>query len=154
MPVKRIVITLDGSPLSEKALGPGLFLAQSFGADATLLRVNPIISILGFDYGAQVAGEAEEYVRRGAHEHAETYLAYAARRMVHAGIGADTAVIDGPVVDSILDYIEGSRVDLLIMTTHGRSGLKRWVYGSVTSKVLSGSKCSMLIIRPPQEELQ
>ena len=65
-----------------------------------------------------------------------------------------TAVIDGPVVDSILDYIEGSNADLLIMTTHGRSGLKRWVYGSVTSKVLSGSKCSMLIIRPPQEELQ
>lgn len=154
MPIERIVITLDGSPLSEKALGPGLFLAQSFSANTTLLRINPINPIAGFDYGAQVTGEAEEYVRRSAHEQAENYLAYAARRVVHAGIDAETAVVDGPVVDSILDFIEGTGADLLVMTTHGRSGLKRWVYGSVTSKVMSGSHCSMLIVRPAQEELQ
>lgn len=154
MPVDQIVITLDGSKLAEKALGPGLFLAQAFGAEATLLRVNPIALAGDFDYGAQVAGQAEEIVHAAAREQAEAYLAYAARRLVHAGLDVEQKVLEGPVVDSILDYIETAGVDLLVMTTHGRSGLKRWVYGSVTSKVRNGSRCSMLIIRPPQEELR
>lgn len=154
LPIENVLVTLDGSTLAEKALGPALFAARAFGAETTLLRVNPITPATDFDYGSQVAGEAEELVRRSAHEQAEAYLAYAARRIVHAGADVETAVIDGPIVDSILDHIEGNDVDLLVMTTHGRSGLKRWVYGSVTSKVMSGSRCSMLIIRPPQQDLQ
>lgn len=154
MPVQQLLITLDGSNLAEKALGPGLFLAQAFGAETTLLRANPVTLITDYDYGSQVSGAAEEYVRQSAHEQAEAYLAYAARRLVHAGLDVEQEVVDGPVVDAILDYIEEAGIDLLVMTTHGRSGLKRWVYGSVTSKVMNGSKCSMFIIRPPQEELR
>ncbi len=154
MPIQNVLITLDGSKLAEKALGPGLFLSQTFGADTTLLRVNPAVPPDESNYGEQVSGQAEEYVRRSLHEQAESYLTYAARRMIHAGADVETAVLEGPVVDSVLDFIEQADVDLLVMTTHGRSGLKRWVYGSVTSKVMSGSRCSMLIIRPQQGELQ
>ena len=153
-PIHHVIVPLDGSRLAEKALGPGVFVAQAFNADTTLLRVNPITKAADLDYGAQVGGEAEAFVRKSAHEQAENYLAYAERRVVHAGTDVNTVVLDGPVVDSMLDFIEQKHVDLVIMTTHGRSGLKRWVYGSVTSKVMCGSRCSILIIRPPQGDMQ
>lgn len=53
----------------------------------------------------------------------------------------------------ILEYVETSGIDLIVMATHGRTGLKRWVYGSVTAKVLRSVNCSMLVIPPTNAEL-
>ena len=51
----------------------------------------------------------------------------------------------------ILDFLELSPVDLLVMATHGQTGLRRWVYGSVTEKCLRNSACAMLVVRPPTD---
>jgi nucleotide-binding universal stress UspA family protein len=79
----------------------------------------------------------------------ETYLKRIARRYQpkmeqEIGIAPRT----GRVAPAILNYVEGEGIDLIVMATHGRSGLQRWVYGSVTEKVLRQAKCSMLIVRP------
>jgi nucleotide-binding universal stress UspA family protein len=59
----------------------------------------------------------------------------------------------GSPADSILEHVETYGIDLIVMATHGRTGLKRWVYGSVTAKVLRSVGCSMLVIRPTDAEL-
>jgi nucleotide-binding universal stress UspA family protein len=59
-------------------------------------------------------------------------------------------VISGQAATSILDFATEQSTDLIAMTTHGRTGLRRWVYGSVTEKVLYGSGRAILVVRPPE----
>jgi len=77
----------------------------------------------------------------------EEYLRKIAKRYHRDDLTLKTAPTFEPTATSILDYAEAHNVDLLVMATHGRSGLLRWVYGSVTEKVLRGAKRSMLIVR-------
>jgi nucleotide-binding universal stress UspA family protein len=61
--------------------------------------------------------------------------------------------MEGTPARSILGFVEAEEIDLIVITTHGRSGLKRWVYGSVTEKVLRSTDAAMLIIRSNKEQL-
>jgi nucleotide-binding universal stress UspA family protein len=56
-------------------------------------------------------------------------------------------VLAGPVAEAIVDFAKVNHIDLIVMSTHGRSGLSRWVYGSVAEKVLRGAHCPTLIVR-------
>jgi len=62
-------------------------------------------------------------------------------------------VLDGSHVDRVQEFAQLHGIDLIAMSTHGRTGLRRWLYGSVTDKVMRGAERSMLIIRPPLDEL-
>ncbi|HEX6384414.1 MAG TPA: universal stress protein, partial [Anaerolineae bacterium] len=70
-----------------------------------------------------------------------------------AGQKIETVVDVGEVARLILDFAETEDIDLIVMATHGHTGLRRWVYGSVTEKVLRGSRCALLVVRPPAHEL-
>ncbi|MAT98157.1 MAG: hypothetical protein CL608_13515 [Anaerolineaceae bacterium] len=156
-PFSHVLITLDGSPLSEQALAPGFALAQSFDAAVTLLRVkqaemlNPNLvkelEIHERGLGSQVQDEfyfrAEHYLERLAEEHQHLSTQQ-----------VQTLVPSGPVAAEILEAIEAEAIDLVVISTHGRTGLRRWVYGSITEKVMRQANCSMLIIRPPAEALK
>jgi nucleotide-binding universal stress UspA family protein len=153
--IKHVVIALDGSEVAELALEPGMLAARSLGAHVTLLHVSQPDS-----GSAQEAiplewleRETGRYVMQSTRERAERYLAGIARRYVQQGIEVDTAVPSGSVVDNILSFIENEDVDLVAMSTHARTSLRRWVYGSNTSKVLRGSTCSMLVIRQADSAL-
>ena len=61
---------------------------------------------------------------------------------------------DGAPADRIQEYARLSAIDLIAMSTHGRTGLRRWLYGSVTAKVMHGTDRAMLIVRPPAETLR
>jgi nucleotide-binding universal stress UspA family protein len=150
---QRILITLDGSPLSEHAIEPGLSLAQILQAEVTLLRCVPQIL---------VDGELDEH-ERGLSRRMQEELIDEAEEYLHtlcrsdeasrSGVMIKTTVRIGRPADNILEYVETYGVDLISMATHGRTGLKRWVYGSVTAKVLRSVNCSMLVIRPTDAEL-
>lgn len=151
---QRILITLDGSPLSEHAVEPGLSLAQSLNAEATLLRCVPQIvgdgkldeheRGLSRRMQEDLINEAKEYLRARSDE---------AGRSTRS-VAINTTVRIGSPADNILEYVETYGIDLIVMATHGRTGLKRWVYGSVTAKVLRSVSCSMLVIRPTDAELK
>ena len=79
----------------------------------------------------------------------ENYLSQVADDLREKGMAVQTAVIWGRPADEILDYTKNSRADLIIMSTHGRSGLSRWVFGSVTERVLRHSAVPVLITPPP-----
>ena len=148
-PIRRILIPLDGSPLSEQALPPALDMAASLGAEVTLVRA---VHTLASDDIARLDDVEKGLGQRVVEDlrlEAEQYLAEAAEKYGRPELGLTTAVVDEPAATSILDYADARAIDLIAMSTHGRTGLQRWIYGSVTEKVLHGAQYSMLIARPP-----
>jgi nucleotide-binding universal stress UspA family protein len=148
---RRVLITLDGSPLSERALEPGLSIARSMQAEVTILRCVPQMETNG------QLDEHERGLSRRMQEdlliEAREYLKVRSASSAQSGLSIRTDVRIGSPAEQILEYIETYGIDLLVMATHGRTGLKRWVYGSVTAKVLRSVSCSMLVIRPTDAEL-
>ena len=153
-PMRRILIPLDGSELAEAALAPALEVARLLGAAVTLLRVAhitvpddiTIAQLEGFEHGL---GEG---LRHGAVERAESYLQATRVQCQAEDLPVDSVVLEGRPAPEILDYAAHHNVDLIAMATHGRSGIRRWIYGSVSEKVLRATPCSLLIVRPPLGE--
>ena len=148
---QKVLITLDGSPLSDRAIEPGIAVAQGLGATVTLLRVVPSVSI---DWKLD---EHENGLSRRLQEdligEAKDYLRARSEAAARSGVAIKSEVRIGSPAEIILEHVETYGTDLIVMATHGRTGLKRWVYGSVTAKVLRSVNCSMLVIRPTDAEL-
>lgn len=138
---KHILVPLDGSKLAEAALREALPLARSSGARITFVEaVWPIIDVM--NTGTQVA--TIERIRK---EETQKYLDGVARRPEWKGLKAEAVVKVGPAADVIIDYARSERADLIVMSTHGRSGLGRWAFGSIADKVLRGASCPVLLVR-------
>ena len=156
-PIRRVLIALDGSPLGEQALPPALAVARALGAQIVLLRVNdqlplnPLEVSLMWDWEP---GPPAQQVMAEMRRSAESYLKDAATRHELGPDEAHILVLDGAPADRIQEYARLSAIDLIAMSTHGRTGLRRWLYGSVTAKVMRGSERAMLIVRPPEGELR
>jgi nucleotide-binding universal stress UspA family protein len=155
-PVRRIVITLDGSTLAESAIEPGLALARKLNAAVTLLQVKtkpgPVESRSLQYRWSRPAGEGQ--AESGDLQMSDHYLDDIVARYGRADLALTAASVVGGAAEAILAFAETNDVDLIAMSTHGRTGLRRWLYGSVTNKVMRGAPCSMLIVRPPSETLR
>jgi len=156
--IRKLLITLDGSELAERALQPGLAMAESLGAAICLLRVEPEAMINPLEFAAleQAASGLGQQLQESAMANAQNYLDTIAAKLNKSDVTVETAVLQGPAARNILDFSENEGVDLVVMATHGRTGLRRWVYGSVTERVLHGlhCDCAMLVVRVPDEALQ
>ena len=144
---KKILVTLDGSALSEGALDPAVMLARNSGAKLVLLRV--LVPLYLWAPFMEIEPNLE--VARSRHE-AETvrYLDEVKNRVLvdHPNLRVETVALHGPVAEAIVDYATGEDVDLIVMSSHGRSGISRWVHGSVAEKVLQGARCcSTMLVR-------
>ncbi len=152
-PIKRVLVPLDGSQLSQRALAPALEVAQTLQAGVTLLRVVPefhVEQLRGldeFEYGLGPRLVEEQQAD------ADSYLRRVSGPFVAQGLEVNCEVRIGPPASSILTYAENHAIDLIAMATHGRGGLQRWVYGSVTEKVLRAGDYSMLVVRPSADNL-
>ena len=80
---------------------------------------------------------------------AENYLKKVVSRLKQNGVKFKTEVLVGRIGDSLIDYIKANDFDLIVIASHGRSGLRRWVRGSVADKILSGSHIPVLMVRAP-----
>jgi nucleotide-binding universal stress UspA family protein len=152
-PPRHLLIPLDGSLLAEEVLVPALAVARIFGARVSLLRVVPEVSHAEL---ARLEHGEHGLSRRLLDEmnaHAADYLALIADRFGDETEDLHTAVRSGPAAETILEYAERHNVDLVAMTTHGRTGLRRWIYGSVTQKLLDQLPVSMLVARSSEVEL-
>ncbi len=139
---KKILVPLDGSDLSEKALVHGHAIAKAFGAQVILLRV-VVFPTRDFDVtprmedavSAEVLGETKRYL--------ETH----AGDMRRTGVAVTTLAESGRVADTIIDLAEARQVDLIVMSTHGRTGAARWIIGSVADRVVHGAHVPVLLVR-------
>jgi len=139
---KRILIPLDGSPLAAKALAPGISLAIAMDSELLLLRVatqGKLALQTGDTFDLYSYIEAEE------RSEAEAYLRQLRSLLTKNCPVAKTDVVSGFAPDCILHYASEQQIDLIVMASHGRSGLPRWFYGSVAEKVLRGSRCATLV---------
>lgn len=139
-PVRRLLLPLDGSALAEEAIPYGLEIARSFDAQVVLLRAVVIPHVPGLDAGPLIEAarsEAEEYL-----DEVSTRLEGHGRPVVKAGSPADT----------IVAVAEEQDVDLIAMTTHGRSGLRRFLLGGVADRVIRAGRTPLLLIRNPNPD--
>ena len=81
---------------------------------------------------------------------AEAYLNQTVNRLgKHGEVKFQTAVVAGNVADSLIDYAEANDIDLILIATHGRSGVSRWVRGSIADRILRASSIPVLMVRAP-----
>jgi nucleotide-binding universal stress UspA family protein len=149
---RHILVPLDGSALAEQVLPHVHAIAANEGTvRITLLRAVPPIFTTSVDYSGLMAtttadametleAEARDYLDRiGAEFRAEGYTVV-------------VEISNLPPADAILDFAESHIVDLITIATHGRSGISRFVFGSVTQKVVQAAPVPVLVIRPKAPE--
>jgi len=142
----HIVIPLDGSPVAERALPHAVGLARATGAKLTLLSI-VMVPTSAFA-GLEVTYATMEAQLAAARDDMIAYLqALSQRTQGETGGTVETAVEVGPVAEGIIDYTARVGADLIVMSTHGRSGISRWVLGSVADKVAHGATVPVLLIR-------
>jgi nucleotide-binding universal stress UspA family protein len=148
-PVQRLLVPLDGSELAEAALAPAMGLVRYLSCTALLVRVEaPAVSdAYSVERRDNVEAGADEAVEQRFQQAAASYLECQAEPFRATGLNVETVVARGKPANTILEMAEVHHCDLIVMATHGRSGIKRWVYGSVTEKVLRGALCSLMVVR-------
>lgn len=139
MKVGKILVPLDGSALAEAAMWKAIELGTA-GTMLILLRAAEAYRLPGADpIQAQITAVRE----------AEEYLAGVAARARAAGIDqVETHVWYGPPGVAIVEAADAQKADLIVMSSHGRSGLGRLILGSVTESVLRGTRTPILVLRP------
>lgn len=141
----RILVPLDGSELAEQILPVVSAFARRFESEVLLLRVEWSLAAVSGPYAPDVA-----HLRPLAE--VEASLQPARKRLEAEGVRVRTLAAYGPEATEILDTAEREHVDLIAMSTHGRSGLSRWMYGSVAEHVLRHCHRPLLVRRVVQAE--
>ena len=146
MKFDKILVPLDGSSLAEAALPKAVELAGSSGARLLLLRAAEAHTLPGVDpTEAQIKAVRE----------AEEYLTQVAERLGASGLrNVERAVWYGPAPYAVVEAARLHKVDLIVMTTHGRSGLGRLILGSVAESVLRGTTTPILVVRAAEAPVE
>ena len=147
---RKILAPLDGSELSECTLGHLMEVAKGCQVpEVVLLYVVEPYHQGEMHYRHRYLSE-EDIRKRDVEEEAygKEYLARVAEKVKKDGLSVKTAMAYGIPAEEIINYAEKNEVDLIIMSTHGRSGITRWALGSVADKVIRHSITPVLIAAP------
>ena len=149
---QRIVVPLDGSTRAERAIPVAVRLARASGGSIVLLRVADIPveyePALYASYVSQTLFDAQE-LQDAELAKATVYLAGVAQSEQFAGIEVEMEPLPGAPAPAVLDFVGrdgGQQIDLVVMCSHGRTGLTRWALGSVAQKVARHSPVPVLIL--------
>jgi nucleotide-binding universal stress UspA family protein len=145
---QKIMVPLDGSELAECVLPHTEIIAKLCNASVELVSVIEPIE-LPTRGGIALSGDDLKQIESHSKHDAENYLRGIVDRLKRTGIKAHSKLLTGKAADSLVNYIHKSNFDLLIIATHGRSGISRWIWGSVADKILHSSAIPMLLVRPP-----
>jgi len=146
---RRILVPLDGSQLAECVLPHIETLDKLSKASVEIVHVIEPIE-LPTRGGIALSIDDLKQIELHTKNDAENYLHGIVERLKLAGIKARSKILIGKAADRLVDYIHKSNFDLLIMATHGRSGISRWIWGSVAEKILHSSSIPVLLVRPPE----
>jgi nucleotide-binding universal stress UspA family protein len=156
---RTILVLIDGSELAEKILPYAAYHAGLSSGELILLSVceppdvmNPVIYHLTPDsYPLKRPVQWYKYVEQETktrQQQCDLYLNRVADGLKEKGLKVRYQALLGEPAEEIVKYLENNRVDLVAMTTRGRSGLSRWTFGSIAEKVLAASPQPILIIKP------
>ncbi len=149
---QKILVPLDGSELAECVLPHVESIAKGCGVESvTFVRVaEPIPIPYAGDDGYILSAKELERMESESRAAAKNYLNQLMNRVKYDGINVQSEVLTGgPAADMIAEYATKKGVDLIIIATHGRSGISRWVWGSVADRVLRSACVPVFMIRAP-----
>jgi nucleotide-binding universal stress UspA family protein len=143
----RILVPVDFSPSSDAALETAIDLALHYKAQIYLLHVVPVLTMIpGTGYPTDYFPEGD--FLKDAREHAGTRLTKTAAGLVARGVSAQSGVESGnDVVGNIMLVIEREKSDFVVLSTHGISGWRAMVFGSIAEKLVKLVQCPLLLLR-------
>ena len=147
---KKIVVPLDGSGWSQRAVPHAVDIARANSSELILLHVFvPPAS----DYTDQLALAGQDGQIQQMREAMKQYLIGVRSELRSEDITVRTQVIEGMGVANIIcDYINDEGIDLVVMSSHGRTGIKRFIFGSVAHNIMECAKVPVLLIHPDKDE--
>ena len=157
---ERLLVALDGSASAERVLDHAEALAGAFGSRITLVRATTSPEVLlaetagtGPGVGDLTPAMDPTPVIQAEHEAARDYLDQVVARLRQRGLHVEAEQHEGAAADVIVQRAQSLDASLILMTTHGRGGLGRVVFGSVADAVLRHATCPVLLVRiTPEDE--
>jgi nucleotide-binding universal stress UspA family protein len=147
---ENILVTLDGSKLAECVL-PHVETVYK-GCEKPKVTFVRAVEPVQLPYGEGMTGITLDMLRQAEVDEkaeAKAYLEKIAAKMGKLGMPAQTKVLAGKAADVVVDYVNKGNFDLVILCTHGRSGISRWVWGSVADRVLHHVCVPVMMVRTP-----
>jgi nucleotide-binding universal stress UspA family protein len=137
----KILVPLDGSKTAECVLGHVIEIAKGCSVPEVILLfvAEPVPPGLY---------ESRTETRENLMDWGSGYLAVTEKSLQHGGLNARLVILEGKAAETIKDYAEKNGIDLIVMSTHGRSGPSRWAFGSVADKVVRSSTIPILTVVP------
>ena len=145
MSTQHFLVPIDFSAHADQALDYAIALAQKLPARLTLVHVIHLMPLGIVDGGASLPPTYFETLEADVRQSLETYN----KRVADAGLESAVMILHGIPFQAIVDVARDEQVDMIIMGTHGRTGLKHVLLGSVAEKVLRLAPCPVLITREP-----
>lgn len=144
---KKILVSTDFSEFSDDALSDAIDIAAQYKAAIYLLHVLDVVQQCSVDYCLPF--EAVEAVRREAIKSARDMMERQIERVKKAGgIEIETDIVEGRSVSEEILHVQKTKdVDLIVIASHGRSGLLHHLLGSVADKVTRGATCPVYLVR-------
>lgn len=145
----HIMVPLDGSELAECVLPQVVSIATGCGVPkVSLVRAVPPLKIYSSEFEGTIAIAEMQKIEDQSIASARQYLEKKAQELRKDGINPQISVMFGNVLDALTDFAEKNKVDLIVIATHGRSGISRFVWGSVADRILRTAKVPVLMVRP------
>ncbi|RDI70491.1 universal stress protein [Halopelagius longus] len=136
----RILVPTDGSEAARGAIRNAIDIASQYDATIHALYVVDSSVYASVETGADLVVESLE-------EEGKKAIAEVTDRARAEGVSSESAVVSGSTHQSILDYADDHDIDLIVMGTHGRTGINRYLLGSVTEKIVRSSDVPVLTVR-------
>lgn len=140
----RILVPLDGSALAERAINHAAEIARGTGAEIILLEAVQVPFSLSPEAGAREALKTVGEIAAKSRD----YLGGIVSRLEKDGLKARAVVLEGSADSAILGFAHNEDVDILVMSTHGRTGLSKTIMGSVAEKVMLTTKRPVMLVKP------
>ncbi len=148
---KKILVPLDGSELAECVLPHVETVAKGCGSEnVTFVRVvEPFYIPINADEGYNFSARDWTRIENESKAMASNYLNQLVKKIKYDGVEIKGVILSGKAPEQIADYAARNGIDLIIIATHGRSGVNRLVFGSVADKVLHTAGVPVLMIQAP-----
>ncbi len=145
---KKIMVPTDGSGFDREAIRVALRIAERSHAAVRLVRVNPTGTLFGMETSPEAASVSARVLRQERDRILGELdnLAAECRKISEARIS--TALEEGPVPDALCTYASRNKIDLIVISSHGRGGITRLSFGSVTDSLIRHTSIPVLVIKP------
>ncbi len=146
---KKILVPWDGSGWSQRAIPHAVDIAQANDSEMIILYV---FRPPGTEYADQITLAGQEGQIQQLRNGAEQLLTGVANELRNQGVKVRTLLLESTgVASAICDYVRDENIDLVVMSTHGRTGISRFIFGSVAAKVMEGVKVPVLLVHPDRD---